>query len=68
MRATLLLAAVACLALAATAPSAAAQPAIPLVCGVVIDHSYPATDPHAYVTCGPYWCIVNLEVGIRCFG
>ena len=66
MRTALLLAALTIALLAVAVPAASAQPPIP--CGGVIDHSHPATDPHAYVTCGPYWCTINPEVGIRCFG
>lgn len=65
MRALLLLASIACLALVAV-PTALASPVQP-PCGAVLDRDHP-TDPHDYVTCGPYWCEVNLQVGIRCFG
>jgi len=66
MRAALLIATLCLLTALAIVPSANAQPVQP-PCGAIVANSDP-DNFQAYATCGPYWCTINFQVGIRCFG
>ena len=65
MRAALLIATLCLLTALAIVPAAQAQPSLPS--SGYVDRSDP-TDPQIHEGCGNIGCIINLEVGLRCFG